>query len=824
MSVLYHRSRVKGIPATSTARRYRQGRATTRIVAVAATAAIVAAALVANASAQDRYTDIAASVHTANIEELDEVGLFDGTECGARRFCPDDPVKRWAVAVWLVRAIDGEDPQPMSESRFADVDDDEWWMPYAERLADLGVTMGCRTNPLSFCPNEAVSRAQMASFLVRAFRLKRAAPAGFTDTKGNHHESNIDALSASGITLGCRTSPLRFCPGASVSRGQMASFINRGLNGDTSVTGPTATTTARPTAIGDGARSDDTLLAASRGQTCVVRSDGGVSCWGGDEGDLDHLAASALNDVVAVSISHHESEPLHTCAVLGNGDVDCWGSGSYGQLGTGDSLSNYLPVSAFKITDAVAVAAGADFTCAVHESGDVSCWGSDEFGQLGTRSAFDSEFPEEVTGVSDAAAIAAGEDTACVITDRGDISCWGGSYRSTPESVTGLDTAVSLSIGIDDVCAVTDRGEVYCWRPGDVRVGQSSQRISGISDAVEVSVGDDTFCVLHRDGDVSCWGENHAGQVGDGTTRYRSQPVAVSAIDDAVDISVSAGSVEVEPHSCALRSNGSVYCWGGNDLGQLADGSRRDRSTPVRARLPATVAANDEPSTQSELLVAWLDSVVREHRSGFRGLAGAWDHVRSWTFFDHRALDDPLDIDCSGSIRSLGCRVDGLTVDEISVDALREVIRVYDLHHGLAPTRSWGAAQLYFAHTYPDCFAETHPGSEILADTVLHLLVPEAQLIFYGTSGCPTLPATPNAEAERVATAAMRGRVPTWYTQNITTGTELFEAWDDAPSLPALANLADEFGGLCRTDWIEYPFDAAQFPAAASAFRNDGNC
>jgi hypothetical protein len=91
-------------------------------------------------------------VHGANIYALEGLGVFDGTECGARKFCPDEPAKRWAVAVWIVRVIDGRDPVPVEKSRFADVDDNEWWMPYVERLADLQITAGCKTGPVRFCP------------------------------------------------------------------------------------------------------------------------------------------------------------------------------------------------------------------------------------------------------------------------------------------------------------------------------------------------------------------------------------------------------------------------------------------------------------------------------------------------------------------------------------------------------------------------------------------------------------------------------------------------------------------------------------------------
>ena len=208
------------------------------IVAATVAVAVTAVGLTATAVAQDRYTDVSASSHgshKANIEALEELGVFDGTECGARKFCPNEPAKRWAVAVWIVRVVDGTDPFPVTSSRFADVDGDAWWMSYVERLADLGVTVGCKQNPLRYCPDATVSRGQMASFLVRAFRLQRAQSAGFTDTGGNTHQASIDALFAAGLTVGCTERPLRYCPRNQVTRAQMASLLNRGIDGATSV-------------------------------------------------------------------------------------------------------------------------------------------------------------------------------------------------------------------------------------------------------------------------------------------------------------------------------------------------------------------------------------------------------------------------------------------------------------------------------------------------------------------------------------------------------------------------------------------------------------
>ena len=122
------------------------------------------------ASGSGRFSDVAdGGVHRPAIDTLDAIGVFEGTECGVGRFCPDEPIPRWVVAVWLVRVLDdGVDPAGVEHSSFADVEEDVWWMPFVERLATLEVTAGCGVEPLRFCPNDSVTRAQMATFIARA--------------------------------------------------------------------------------------------------------------------------------------------------------------------------------------------------------------------------------------------------------------------------------------------------------------------------------------------------------------------------------------------------------------------------------------------------------------------------------------------------------------------------------------------------------------------------------------------------------------------------------------------------------------------------------
>ena len=171
-----------------------------------------------------------AGVHQPSVDALDRhvPGLFEGTGCG-QGLCPGEALQRWEMAVWLVRVLDRANPPQQASTRFDDVEGGVWWSVYTDRLADLGVTAGCATGPLRFCPDRAVTRAQMATFLVRALSLEAAPSAGFADTAGNTHEANIDALAAAGVTAGCKTDPLRYCPDKSVTRGQMATFLARAL-------------------------------------------------------------------------------------------------------------------------------------------------------------------------------------------------------------------------------------------------------------------------------------------------------------------------------------------------------------------------------------------------------------------------------------------------------------------------------------------------------------------------------------------------------------------------------------------------------------------
>ena len=234
--------------------------------ALVAVALATAAATPLPAAGADAFSDVGpGGTHEPAIDALADQGVFTDTECGDGLFCPGDPIERWVMAVWLVRILGGE-VGATGTSRFADVDASDWWSPYAEELADRDITTGCKTDPLRYCPDDSVTRAQMATFFVRAFDLESASPAGFTDTEGDTHEANIDALAEAGITAGCKTDPLRYCPDDSVTRAQMATFLHRAL-----LAQKEQMTEPEPVAISDDVPDVD-LVDISTGETVNLRS------------------------------------------------------------------------------------------------------------------------------------------------------------------------------------------------------------------------------------------------------------------------------------------------------------------------------------------------------------------------------------------------------------------------------------------------------------------------------------------------------------------------------------------------------------------------
>jgi hypothetical protein len=173
------------------------------------------------------FSDDDGSIFENSIEWLAEEGITQGCNPPANTmFCPDDFVTRGQMAAFLVRA---KGYTAITGDYF--IDDEGSVLENAiNRLRSAGVTQGC--NPPAntrYCPDDFVTRGQMAAFLGRAFNYTDDGGGDwFIDDNGSMFENAIDRLRTAGVTQGCNP-PLnnRYCPNDFVTRGQMAAFLKR---------------------------------------------------------------------------------------------------------------------------------------------------------------------------------------------------------------------------------------------------------------------------------------------------------------------------------------------------------------------------------------------------------------------------------------------------------------------------------------------------------------------------------------------------------------------------------------------------------------------
>ncbi|MDH4116274.1 MAG: VanW family protein [Acidimicrobiia bacterium] len=176
------------------------------------------------------YVDDDGSVHEGAVEAITAAGISSGCHDVYPLFCADDPITRGQMAAFLSRAFD---IPRSSEDRFSD-DETSIFQSDINGVAAAGVTLGC--NPPSnthFCPDAAVTRGQMASFLARTLQLADRFPipgSSFDDTDTSVFATDIARLADAGLTKGCNPpGNSSFCPDRLVTRAEMATFIARAL-------------------------------------------------------------------------------------------------------------------------------------------------------------------------------------------------------------------------------------------------------------------------------------------------------------------------------------------------------------------------------------------------------------------------------------------------------------------------------------------------------------------------------------------------------------------------------------------------------------------
>ena len=372
-------------------------------------------------------------------------------------------------------------------------------------------------------------------------------------------------------------------------------------------------------------------LAAGNAHTCARSDDGTIRCWGAnDHGQLGTGQQDQSAGVQLVPLPEQSSDLFAggntTCARLVSGALYCWGSLPFG--GMRDVATPELielieqPVGAQVIVNTAQL-------CTFVQAADVRCWSAQAPQGYTVAQATGATI---VRARNDGTVCATGlanpvcwDDTGRVqtMTERGVIDVSGGDafqcialragrVRCRGDNASGqlasarteqsdayvtvaLGNASSLlSAGAGHVCGMWQLGMLRCW-------GRSYEGQLGVADyfgvrsrpdpitpdingVLSLATGARHTCAVRHDERVYCWGANSSGQLGTNDLLDRRIPTAVDGIAEGIALSAGAA------HTCVLQHSGSVWCWGDNHAGQVG-GTRTQQSTPLRIELVQSVVA-----------------------------------------------------------------------------------------------------------------------------------------------------------------------------------------------------------------------------------------
>ncbi|MDP1834097.1 MAG: hypothetical protein Q8L11_04185, partial [Candidatus Moranbacteria bacterium] len=385
-----------------------------------------------------------------------------------------------------------------------------------------------------------------------------------------------------------------------------------------------------------------TQIASGGYHTCALKNDGTVFCWGSNSyGQLgDNSTTQRLVPVQVVGaggvgmlsdVSQIEAGYYYTCALKNDGTVFCWGYNGTGQLGDNTIIQKLTPTQVLGVggvgtlADINQIAIGNAHTCALKNDNSVFCWGQNTDGQLGDSTIVQKLTPVQVLGVdgvgtlADVEKIESGYVHTCVVKIDGTVFCWGNNangqlgdntitQRTTPIQVLGVD-AVGVLADVNQIkggglytCALKNDNSVFCWgynnrgQLGDNTLVQKLTPIQvlgvgavgTLADVEQIEAGYAHACAAKTDGSLFCWGYGSFGQIGDGMTTNKLTPVqvlGVGAVGTLTGITQVRGGYA---HTCALGTEGAVFCWGYNGMGQLGDGSTVQRTVPIQSQVSLT--------------------------------------------------------------------------------------------------------------------------------------------------------------------------------------------------------------------------------------------
>jgi alpha-tubulin suppressor-like RCC1 family protein len=372
------------------------------------------------------------------------------------------------------------------------------------------------------------------------------------------------------------------------------------------------------------------------------------------EGNRTFAATSLVpsNDQLAVG-------DFHACVIGTGGSTACWGSRSFAQLGDGTPPPPPPPpppalppppvVSArVAVSGSPAftkIASRGSHTCGTTTTGAILCWGRNQHSNVTANGTQSLGVPSPTpVGGGLYSMISPARLTTCGLTTANVAVCWGLNQagevgdgttvqRLTPVPVLTNVQFSSIQASWLHGCALTSFGAAYCWGAFNGQLAQpvplanlTPVPIAGGHVFTRLYSGGTHTCGLTATGEAWCWGDNVTGQLGDGTAISGGPPVHVSGglLFSVLGTGTTPNSGG-RSHTCGIALNGTAYCWGFNDLGQLGDGTTTARLLPtpvLTSEVFVAIGAGDRftcAMTPDRRVFCWGGNLNGELGSGTAG-------------------------------------------------------------------------------------------------------------------------------------------------------------------------------------------------------------
>jgi alpha-tubulin suppressor-like RCC1 family protein len=369
-----------------------------------------------------------------------------------------------------------------------------------------------------------------------------------------------------------------------------------------------SSTVVMAVAVGDVIESG--RISVGERHACAIDSNNKAFCWGADfNGQLGNgaITGSQISPVAVdttktwKTINAGES---HTCAIDTDNKAFCWGDDFYGQLGnsaiTGSQTS---PVAVDSTKTWKSISASSEHTCAIDTDNKAFCWGQDSNGQLGNGTADDQTSPSAIDSTKTWKTISAGAFHTCAIDTDNKAFCWGNDgtgqlgngiagNQTSPFAVDSTKTWKTISAGALHTCAIDTDNKAFCWgqdSSGQLGNGTAGNQTSPFAvDSTKtwksISASNEHTCAIDTDNKAFCWGRDGSGQLGNGTAGNQTSPFAVNSTDTWLEINASSSGSQF---SCALSTSNTLFCWGGDNNGELGNGATTgDQQSPVQVVFP----------------------------------------------------------------------------------------------------------------------------------------------------------------------------------------------------------------------------------------------